>query len=146
MFESLPALIAISLAMLVWAFAFWKGELPERTICLAMVAAWIASPFFSERNNLEDPSFGVLVVDIALFVVIAAVSVSSRRLWTALAAGFQLVNVLLHVAMIIDLNISVYTYRLGLAVWSVMALLALLFGTVGVMRQATPKDLRDDLA
>lgn len=120
--------------MLAFAFAFWKGDKPERTISMAMLAAWLASGFFTERQQLVGPSWGVLVVDIALLIAITAVSLATRRLWTAAAAGFQLINVLLHFALLIDLRISVYSYRLGLAIWSILAVLALLTGTVQVMR------------
>lgn len=133
LFKTLQALVAISICMLVFAFAFWKGERTERTISLAMVFAYLASGAFSERNDLIGPSWGVMVVDIALFAVIATLSVTTRRTWTAAAAGFQLINILLHVAVLIDLRISVYTYRMGMAIWSFMAIGALLVGTLQVI-------------
>ena len=84
------------------AAAAWRGERPERLGAALIAVAWGLTDLAELRNNWLEPQYGILVVDIATFVGLAAIAFMFKRAWAICAASFQAVAVLTHLAFVIN--------------------------------------------
>lgn len=91
--------IAVAVACIA---AAWRGERPERLGAVLITSAWALTALVERRNNWLEPQYGILAVDTATFIGLAAIAFLFRRAWAICAASFQAVAVLTHVAFLID--------------------------------------------
>jgi len=82
--------------------AVWRGERPERLGAALIAIAWALTDLVEQRNNWLEPQYGILTVDIATFIGLAAIAFAYRRAWAICAASFQAVAVLTHLAFLLD--------------------------------------------
>ena len=132
MFDTLPAQIGAVLMIAVGVFAFLKGDQPEKVGAGAYVLAWFASLLIQEDGQLYRIQWGMFAIDLAVLVVFGALVWKSKRSWPVWAAALQLLAVMSHVLVMIDLrtpmasfytvlNISSYGILLSIAVGSFWA-------------------------
>lgn len=136
MFSSAPAIIAAIVALAVCGVALWRGGWPERWGAAAILATWFASPLV-QTSEILDPEWGVFWLDVAALAAFLVLLLASRRGWLAVASAAQLMAVSSHLAMLIDRRITMNTYLIGLAIWSLIILLALAIGTWRAHRKAS---------
>jgi hypothetical protein len=131
---ALPAL-STSLPMIVFvgvcAFAIWKGDEDERLAGAALAIADIATPFLKDHRWL-GPQWGVFAVDMAFFALIVVIAFRTTKYWPIAAAGFQLLGLLTHAAMLIDKGVRAWAYVTAGVIWSYLILIALGVGTWNV--------------
>lgn len=130
-------LVALALTC---GFAFWRGELPERLGALACVVGWLISVVVYNYRNWVDPQWAVLVVDLALLTVLVWLTLTVDRVWLLFASAFQLLGVVIHIALMVDRNVSGLPYVRGLVIWSYLVLSALAVGTWQVSRKPSGAD------
>lgn len=120
--------VSLILAILVCASAMWRGDRAARWIGAAFLASWLGS-MLVYRRDAYNADYGMLAVDALTLVVFVWISVRTRRIWTVVASAFMAIIVASHVAVIIDLRVTVGTLLIGMAMWSYGVLACIAFGT-----------------
>jgi hypothetical protein len=124
----LHTLVSLSLAILVCGVAMWRGDLAARWTGAAFLASWLGS-ILVNRRDAYHADYGILAVDVVTLAILVCISTRTRRVWTMIAAAFQAIIVASHIAVIIDLRVSLNTLRVGMAIWSYGILACIAFGT-----------------
>ena len=120
-------LISFIIAILVCSLAMWRGDQPARWIGAAFLASWVGS-LLVNRHDPYNADYGILAIDVLTLMIFVWVSIRSRRLWTVIAAAFQMIIVASHIAVMIDLRVSLNTLRVSMAIWSYGILACIAFG------------------
>ena len=89
MFDTLAAQLGAVFVVLVCAFAFMKGDEPERIGGGVYVLGWFAS-LLVQSANLYEASLGLFAIDVVMLGVLGALVWKSRRAWPVWAAAMQL--------------------------------------------------------
>ena len=122
-------------------FSLWRGGRAERIAAMAMMLAWFATPLVQNVHQTLGPQSGVLIIDVLLLLVLLTLALTSDRWWTMVAAGFQGVSALVHLAAALDQQIIPRAYYVAGSLLSYLTMGALLAGAVNVRRRA---NLRPD--
>lgn len=128
--HTLPQQIWFAVMMLNSAFALWRGGRPERGMALAYLAAWLLSRTFYNYRDWVDPQWGVLVIDGGLLAASVVFVLLFNRTWLLFAAAFQLLAVVIHVAIMADPSVRAHAYVQGLVIWSYLTQITLLVGVL----------------
>lgn len=121
-------LVSLILAVLICAVAMWRGDQPARWNGAAFLASWVGSLMVHRRGDL-NAEYGILLIDIATLAVFVWISIRTRRLWTIIASAFLTIIVASHIAVMIDLRVTINTMRVSMAIWSYGILACIAFGT-----------------
>jgi hypothetical protein len=132
-FHTLAQSVSTLTAALICGYALWKGAATERLAAVAVFAAWMGTPLLQHLADPRRLQFTVFVVDGALTATLLAIALASSRFWPLWGAAFQLLELLTHVAMLVDHKVHPRAYFIGMEIWSYMVLAAL---AVGVWREA----------
>jgi hypothetical protein len=104
MFDTLPTQIGAGLTVLVVAFAFLKGDEPERIAGGAYVLGWFASLLIQGDGTGGGTQWGMMAIDTIMLVVLVALAWKSRRAWPVWASALQSLVVMSHVLTLIDIR------------------------------------------
>lgn len=115
-------------------FAFARGGWAERLVAAIYLVAWLVSRVVYNYKDWVDPQWSVLAVDSGLLVALVIMSLLANRTWLIFAAAFQLVAVVVHIAIMADPSIRALPYVRGLVIWSYLTQVALLVGVVDHLR------------
>lgn len=129
MFDTLPAQIGAALMILVGMFAFLKGDEPERIGAGAYLLAWFASLLVQKDGQLFDIQWGMFAIDIVVLLVFGAMVWRSRRSWPVWACALQLLAVMSHIMIMVDLRTPVASFYTVLNLASFGILIAIAVGT-----------------
>ena len=121
-------LVSLILAILICGLAMWRGDQPARWNGATFLAAWLGSLLVHSRDGY-NADYGILAIDIATLAVFVWISMRSRRLWTIVASAILAIIVASHIAIMIDLRLTLNTMRVSMAVWSYGVLACIAFGT-----------------
>ena len=124
--------------ILVCALALWRGGWPERLAAAAFAVASFVQPVVLNTRAWLDPQWGILWVDGLLFAFLLALTLKADRRWLLFASAFQLLSVIIHIAILADHSVAPLPYRRGLVIWSYLTLVALAVGTWSVRRPRPP--------
>ncbi len=113
---------------LTCGFALWRGGRPERLAALACATAWIISVVVYNYRNWVDPQWSVLGVDVALLAALIGLTLTTDRVWLLFASAFQLLGVVIHIAIMADPKVTGLPYIRGLVIWSYLVIFALAWG------------------
>lgn len=127
MFDTLYSQIGAIFAVIVVAFAFLKGDEPEKIGGATYVLAWFASMLVQDDTRLYGVQWGMFAIDTVVLVVYGALAWKSRRAWPVWACALQLLAIMSHVMSFVDLrppaasfytviNLSQYGVLLAMAV------------------------------
>jgi hypothetical protein len=101
-FDTLYSQIGAAVAVVVVAFAFLKGDEPERVGAGAYVLGLLASLLLQDDSQLYGPQWSLFVVDVIMLAVYAALAWKSRRSWPVWASGLQSLAVMSHLLTLVD--------------------------------------------
>lgn len=110
-------------------YALWRGSRVEAFVGLVSIAAALLSAVVHHGGNGHQTRWDVLAVDIAFFAVLVALVLHSDRVWLLFAAAFQLLQIVIHLAILADGGVRSRAYVDGLGVFSYGVLASI---TVGV--------------
>jgi len=127
------------LLVVIAAFTLWRGGRPERLAMIALIAASLASPLVQNTVDLSAPQWGIMIVDILLFLAFAALAWRFDRSWIPWAAAFQLITVVTHLGYVVNQDILSRAY-LSTSYLLFFGELAAI--TWGVLRKERAKDDR----
>ena len=108
----LYAVVGAIFMLAMGMFAFLKGDNVERRGAGTYLLAWFASILVQRELGADALPVGVFLIDLAVLAVFVALAWRSRRTWPAWASGIQLLTVMSHILIIVDLRVpitSLYT-------------------------------------
>lgn len=126
--------ISLILAILVCGLAMWRGDQAVRRAGAVCLAGWLGS-ILVYRGSAYEADYGVLAIDVASLAAFVWISVRMRRIWTVILSAFTALMVASHVAVMIDLRVTLGTLVTGTAIWSYGVLACIAFGTWAAWRE-----------
>lgn len=131
MWYYLLAAFYLSLVTAVFFYAFRYGEYPEKAgaviIAAASVLTFVSSATPGNHYNALETE--IFVVDIATWVALLRLALTSNRYWPLWATAFHSIALVIHVAVLIDRSIVPQAYAAGQGFWAYPVLVALLLGS-----------------
>lgn len=127
MLDTLSSQVGAVVTVSVVAFAFLKGDEPERIGAGAYGLGWFASLLVQNDSQLYGVQWGMFALDILMLGVLAALVWRARRAWSVWAAAAQLLVVTSHVMALTDVRpplASVYL-AMNLAAYGILASIAI---------------------
>lgn len=129
-----------ALAIILGVWALWRGGKTERLGTGFLWFGWVATPLVQTPRPGFDT--GILIVDLIVLSGFFWLSLTSRKLWMALATAFMVVAVASHFAPLLTHHVSLYVYITANGFWGGYAVLdAFLAGMIQI-----EKDRRRTLA
>lgn len=127
MFDTLYSQIGAAIGVLVVAFAFLKGDEPERVGGGVYAIGALASLLLQDDTRLYGPQWGLMSVDVILLAAYAAVAWKSRRSWPVWASAFQALIVMIHVMTVVDIRPPLVAFYavINLATYGILLVLVL---------------------
>ena len=110
-------------------FAFLKGDEPERVGAGAYMLAWFASLLTQGDGKLYDVQWGMFAIDVLVLLVFGGIAWKSRRAWPIWATSLQLLVVMSHIMIMIDLRTPIGSFYAVLNLAGYAILLCLAIGT-----------------
>lgn len=104
MLDNIYAQVGIAVTVLVVAFAFAKGDEPERIAGAAFALVVVASMAAPDDSSASGPLWGPIGRDLVLLAVFAGLAWHTRRTWLFWASGFQGLIVTGHVLVLANLR------------------------------------------
>ncbi len=127
MFDTLYSQIGAAIGAVVVAFAFLKGDEPERVGGGIYALGALASLLLQDDTRLYGPQWGLMGLDAILLAAYAAVAWKSRRSWPVWASAFQALIVMIHVMSLVDIRPPLVAFYavINLATYGILLVLAL---------------------
>lgn len=127
MFDTLYSQIGAAVGVIVVAFAFLKGDEPERVGAGAYALGSLAALLVQNDSQLYGPQWGLMVVEAVVLAAYVGVAWKSRRSWPIWASGLQAVIVMSHVLTTTDVRppIAAFYAVINLASYGILLVLAL---------------------
>ena len=129
MFDTLASQVGALFALLVAAFAFMKGDEPERIGAGAYMLALFASQLIQDSVQLAGPNWGLMAIDVVMLAVYAGLSWRSRRAWPVWVCALQSLIIMSHIMTLVDLRPTFTAFYTVINLASYGVLLALAIGT-----------------
>ena len=104
MFDTLYSQIGAAAGVIVVAFAFLKGDEPERVGGGAYAIGALASLLLQNDSQLYGAQWGLMTVEAVMLAAYAALAWKSRRSWPVWAGALQSLIVMIHVMTVIDIR------------------------------------------
>jgi hypothetical protein len=108
--------------------ALLRGDRPLRWASVVIFANVLLSPALHLDHVGNGPLYGLITIDLALFVALAAMLVRDRRWWLVAATGFSLMSLLTHFAALIGTRPSLFVMDSTRTLWSYAMVFALGWG------------------
>jgi len=103
-FVDIYALAVTSVAVLVIAFAFIKGDDPERIAAGTYALVALAGAIIPKDVGSSGPLWGLMGLDIVQLLVFVGLALHTRRAWPVWASAFQALVVTGHLLMVFNLQ------------------------------------------
>lgn len=129
MFDTLPTQIGAVLTVAVVAFAFLKGDEPERIAAGGYVLAWFASLLIQGDGASAGTQWGLMGIDLIMLAVYAGLAWKSRRAWPVWASALQSLVVMSHALTLVDIRPSISAFYAVINLASTGILLVIAIGT-----------------
>lgn len=104
MFETIYSQVGAAVTVLVVAFAFFKGDEPERIASAAFLLITVAAMLVPAGHGGDGPRWTRMGLDIVGLAVFIGLAWHSRRTWLFWASAFQSLIVTGHVLVLADLR------------------------------------------
>ena len=126
-----PALfkfISIAAGFMACGYAFWRGGKPERLAAALILADWVLSPALVINDTYNHMQIAVFAIDGLLMFALISIALRSDRFWPLWATAFQLLELLMHIAMLVDHTVRPRAYYVGMEISSYLILASLALG------------------
>jgi len=129
MFDTLATQVGAGLTLLVVAFAFLKGDEPERIAAGGYVLAWFASLLIQDDGAVGGTQWGLMAIDAIMLAVFIALAWKSERTWPVWTAALQSLTVMSHILTLVDIRPPVSAFYAVINLASTGILLSIAIGT-----------------
>lgn len=127
--------------VVVAAYALWRGSRIEAFVGLVSIAAALLSAVIHHGATGHQTRWDVLVVDVGFFLILLVLVLKSDRIWLLFASAFQLLQIVIHLAIMADDGVRSLAYANALGVFSYGVLLSITVGTWLNHRERRPRAL-----
>ena len=134
MFDTIYSQVGTAVGVVIVAFAFLKGDEPERVGGGAYAIAALASLLVQEETRLYGPQWGLMTVDAIMLAAWATLAWKSRRSWPVWASALQSLIVMTHVLTLVDVRPPIVAFYAVINLANYGVLLALALGVVHAWR------------
>jgi hypothetical protein len=124
------------------AIAWRRGGRDGKIAAAALVGGAALSPV-AQMRGFAGPEYGLVLVDLLLFLVLSALAFRSRAFWPLWAAGFQLGGLAVHLAAAQMQGMLPAAYAATLIIWSYPVLAAVALGAWFEGATGDPPQRRD---
>ena len=135
MFDTLYSQIAVAISVAVVAFAFLKGDEPERVGGGAYAIGALATLMVQSDAKLYGAQWPLALVETVMLVVYVALAWKSRRSWPVWAAGLPSLVGMSHLLTVADLRPPIAAFYAVINMASYGILLVLTLGVVQAWRE-----------
>jgi hypothetical protein len=129
MFDTLASQIGFAIAVLVTAFAFLKGDEPERVGAGAYMLGLFASQLVQDKSAIHGTQWGLMAIDAVFLAVCIGLAWKSRRAWPIWVCALQSLIVMSHLLTLIDLRPTMDNFLAVINLASYGVLVAIAVGT-----------------
>ncbi|MGZ9114342.1 MAG: hypothetical protein ACXW3K_06940 [Brevundimonas sp.] len=129
MLDTVYTQIGTAISLVVIAFAFLKGDEPERVGAGAFALGLLASLLLQNDSQLSGPQWGLMIVDTVMLGVYAALAWKCRRSWPVWVGALQALIIMSHVLTVVDLRPPLAAFYAVVNLASYGILLAIAAGT-----------------
>ena len=129
MFDTLSTQVGAGLTLLVVAFAFLKGDDPERTAAGGYVLSWFASLLIQGDGSVGGTQWGLMAIDAVMLAVFIGLAWKSDRSWPVWTAALQSLTVMSHVLTLVDIRPPVSAFYAVINLASTGILFTIAVGT-----------------
>jgi len=133
-FDTLYSQVGVAVGVIVVAFAFLKGDEPERVGAGAYALGSLAALLVQNDSQLYGPQWGLMAVETVVLAAFAGVAWKSRRSWPIWAAALQSVVVMSHVLATTDARPPIAAFYTVVNLTSYALLLVLALGVLQAWR------------
>jgi hypothetical protein len=138
-FDTPVQAISMLSATLTCGYALWRGGGPERLASSALLLDWYAAPLMENHGDLQHAQMAVFAMDGVVTLVLLLIALRTDRFWPLWVTAFQILELLMHLAMLIDHKVYGRAYFIGIEISSYLMLIALAIGTyLETPRQTEP--------
>lgn len=123
----------IVLTLSVSAGAFTLGD-REQQLAAGAVLLSIAITLAMRDRSWAGTQWAAFVSDLCLMAVITGIALRTQRFWPLVAAGFQLLCLLTHVARMIDPGVRAWAYATGQVIFTQLYLWSIGVGVFNTWR------------
>jgi hypothetical protein len=116
-------------------FAFLKGDEPEKIGAGTYILAWFATLLLQNDIGLYSNAPVLFGIDVVVLIVFCALSWKSANTWPVWAAALQLLPVLSHFLMAIDMRPPAWSFYAIQNLASLGILVAITAGTFWVWQE-----------
>lgn len=142
MFETLASQIGAAVAVCVTAFAFLKGDDPERIGAGAYILGFLASLLVQDTGQLYGTNWALMAIDTAMLAVLAGLAWKTDRAWPVWACALQSVVVLSHVLTIVDVRPPLAAFYAVINMASYGLLVTIAVGTFWAWQNREAQELK----
>lgn len=110
MFQTPLQIASHTLTILVTALVFLRPSPGSRSVAIASLVAYVATPLVQNRVDYESPQWAILAVDAALLAFVTRVLMRERDLWLQVTWGAMALTTLMHLAKALDPSLMARGY------------------------------------
>jgi hypothetical protein len=137
----LPHWVGLTLTVVVCGGAFWKGGREEQAAALGVLLSWLTTIVLRDPRWI-GPQWGAFGADLALLALLTVLSIRTTRYWPLVAAAFQLLCVMTHVARMMDPGaVRAWAYASGQIIFTDMLQIAIGVGVWNTWRNGRTRAL-----
>jgi hypothetical protein len=127
MFDTLPTQIGAGLTVAVVAFAFLKGDEPERIAGGAFVVAWFATLLVQGDGAMRGTQWGMMGIDMIMLAIYGGLAWKTDRAWPVWAGALQSLVVMSHILTLVDIRppVSAFYAVINLATTGILLVIAI---------------------
>jgi hypothetical protein len=113
--------------------ALWQGDREEQIAAGGVLMSWAITVALRDRSWIGT-QWAAFAADFGLLLLITAISLRTPRYWPLVAAAFQLICVLIHVARIVDPKVHAWAYATGQVIFTQLYIWAVGVGVFNTWR------------
>jgi len=125
--------VGLTLAVVVCVGAFWKGDREEQVAIGGVVLSWLVTILLRDPR-WAGPQWGAFACDLALLALITGISIRTRHFWPLVAAAFQLLCLMTHLARMVDPGVRAWAYATGQVIFTQLYMITVGVGVLNTWR------------
>ncbi len=130
---ALPPWVGLTLTVVICGGAFWKGGREEQVASGGFVLSLVTTVVLRDPRWL-GAQWGAFGADALMLVLITAISIRTTRYWPLIAAAFQLLCVMIHIARLIDPGVRAWAYATAQVIFTHLYLWTIGVGVLNTWR------------
>jgi hypothetical protein len=119
--------------VIVCGGAFWKGDRETQFAAGGFLLGWAATIALRDRSWVGT-QWSAFASDVGLLIVLTVISMRTVRYWPLIAAGFELLCVITHVARLIDPGVRAWAYATAQVIFTQLVTVAIGVGVWNTWR------------